>query len=119
MRSPFSFEIVRASSAFASAVMFNSLAIASGLNGGPSHPASRARRTSARAFRSIGPVEVDDTGIQAMCRIEFAEHGAVQPLVGSDGAECRATEYGRFPLGHLDPHAAANAHGVLPRAASR
>jgi hypothetical protein len=31
---------------------------------------------------ALGPVEVDDAGIQAMCRIEFAEHCAVQPLIG-------------------------------------
>src|SRR5260370_42290450 len=50
-----------------------------------------------------------------MCRIEFAEHGAVQPLIGPHGAEFHATEHWRFPLGHLDPlHPAANAHHVLP-----
>ena len=48
-----------------------------------------------------------------MCRIEFAEYRAVQPLIGPDGAEFRAAEHGRFPLGHLDPLHAANAHGVL------
>ena len=51
-----------------------------------------------------------------MCRIEFAEHGAVQPLIGPHGAKFHATERGRFPLGHLNPlHPAANARGVLPR----
>ena len=48
-----------------------------------------------------------------MCRIEFAEYRAVQPLIGPDGAEFRAAEHGRFPLGDLDPLHAANAHVVL------
>jgi hypothetical protein len=51
-----------------------------------------------------------------MCRIEFAEHRAVQPLIGSNVAEFRATEDRRFPLRRLNAlHAAANAHGALPR----
>src|SRR5205085_7541109 len=63
-----------------------------------------------------GPIEVDDTGIQAMCRIEFAEHRAVQPLISPHGTEFRAAEHGSFPLGYLDPlYAAASAHDVLPR----
>jgi hypothetical protein len=62
------------------------------------------------------PVEVDDAGIQAMCRIEFAEYYAMQPLIGPYGTEFRAAEQAHFPLGHLDPrHAAANPHDVLPR----
>ena len=62
-----------------------------------------------------GSVEVDDAGIQVMCRVKFAEHRAVQPLIGPHGAEFRAAEHRRFPLGDLDPLHAANAHGVLPR----
>jgi hypothetical protein len=62
-----------------------------------------------------GPIEVDDAGIQAMCRIEFAEHRAVQPLMGPHGTEFRAAEHGSFPLGYLDPLHAADAHDVLPR----
>src|SRR5437762_6888284 len=51
-----------------------------------------------------------------MCRIEFAEHRAVQPLIGPHGTEFRAAEHGSFPLGYLDPlYAAASAHDVLPR----
>src|SRR5437762_3070467 len=51
-----------------------------------------------------------------MCRIEFAEHCAVQPLIGPHVTEFRAAEHGSFPLGYLDPlHAAANAHRVVPR----
>ena len=60
-----------------------------------------------------GPIEVDDPGIQRMCRIEFAEYRAVQALIGADGAEFRAAEHGTFPLGHLDPPHAAAAHAVL------
>ena len=60
-----------------------------------------------------GPIEVDDPGIQGMCRIEFAEYRAVQALIGPDGAEFRAAEHGAFPLGHLDPPHAAAAHAVL------
>ena len=64
-----------------------------------------------------GSVEVDDPRIQAMCRVEFPIYCAVQPLIGPDGTEFRATEHGRFPLDYLDPpHAAANVHGVLPPA---
>jgi len=63
-----------------------------------------------------GLVEVDDADIQRMCRIEFAEHDAVHPLIAPHGAECRATEHRRFPFGNLDPlHPAACAHVVLPR----
>ena len=60
-----------------------------------------------------GPIEVDDAGIQGMCRIEFAEYRAVQALIGPDGAEFRAAEHGTLPLGHLDPPHAATAHAVL------
>ena len=61
-----------------------------------------------------GPIEIDDAGIQRVCRIEFAEYCAVQALIGPDGAEFRAAEHGAFPLGHLDPPHAATAHAVLP-----
>src|ERR1700674_699436 len=61
-----------------------------------------------------GPIEVDDPDIQGMCRIEFAEYRAVQPFIRPDGAEFRAAKHGPFPLGHLDPPHAANAHVVLP-----
>ena len=60
-----------------------------------------------------GPVEVDDAGIQRMCRIEFAEQLAVQALIRPDGAEFHAAEHGALPLGHLEPLHAANAHAVL------
>jgi hypothetical protein len=60
-----------------------------------------------------GPIEVDDPGIQGICRIEFAEYRAVQALIGTDGAEFRAAEHGTFPLGHLDLKHAAAAHAVL------
>ena len=59
-------------------------------------------------------LEVNDPGIQAMCRIEFAEYRAMQPFIRPDGAEFRAAEHRTFPLGHLDPPHAANAH-VVPR----
>jgi len=50
-----------------------------------------------------------------MCRIEFTEYRAVQPLIGPHHPEFRVTEYGRFPLGPLDPlPTAAITHGVLP-----
>src|ERR1700731_1689114 len=61
-----------------------------------------------------GPIEVDDPDIQGMCRIEFAEYRAVQPFIRPDGTEFRAAKHGPFPLGHLDPQHAANAHVVLP-----
>src|SRR5262249_5709681 len=61
-----------------------------------------------------GPIEVDDPGTQGMCRTEFAEYRAVQPFIRPDGAEFRAAKHGPFPLGHLDPPHAANAHVVLP-----
>src|SRR6516225_1938192 len=61
-----------------------------------------------------GPIEVDDPDIQGMCRIEFAEYRAVQPFIAPDGAEFRAAKHRPFPLGHLDPPHAANAHVVLP-----
>ena len=49
-----------------------------------------------------------------MCRIEFAEHRSVQPLVWPRSAEFRSVEHGRFPLGDLNPlH--STAHRVLPR----
>src|SRR4051812_26721505 len=60
-----------------------------------------------------GPVEVDDPGIQRVCRIDFAEYRAVQTLIGADGTEFRAAEHGTFPLGHLDPLHTATAHAVL------
>src|SRR5215813_12882813 len=60
-----------------------------------------------------GPIEVDDPDIQGMCRIEFAEYRAVQPFIRPDGAEIHAAKDGPFPLGHLDPQHAANAHVVL------
>src|SRR6516165_8827417 len=61
-----------------------------------------------------GPIEVDDPDIQGMCRIEFAEYRAVQPFIGPDGAEFRPAKHETFPLGHLDPPHAANAHVILP-----
>ena len=61
-----------------------------------------------------GPIEVDDPGIQGMCRIEFAEYRAVQPFIRADGAEFRAIKHSPFLLGHLDPPHAANAHVTLP-----
>jgi hypothetical protein len=61
-----------------------------------------------------GRIEVDDPDILGMCRIEFAEDRAVQPFIRPDGAEFRAAKHGPFPLGHLDPPQAANAHVVLP-----
>jgi hypothetical protein len=61
-----------------------------------------------------GPIQVDDPDIQGMCRIEFAEYRAVQPFIRPDGAEFRAAKRGPFPLGHLDPPHAANAHVVFP-----
>src|SRR5262249_17349209 len=61
-----------------------------------------------------GPIEVDDPDIQRMCRIEFAEYRAVQPFIRPDDGEFRAAKHGPFPLGHLDPPYAANAHVVLP-----
>ena len=60
-----------------------------------------------------GPIEIDDPGIQGMCRIEFAEQRAVQALIGSDSGELRAAEHGALPLAHLDPPHAAAAHAVL------
>ena len=60
-----------------------------------------------------GPIEVDDPDIQGMCRIEFAEYRAVQPFIRPDGAEFRAAKHRPFPLGHLDPQHAVNAHVVL------
>src|SRR5947207_9720080 len=44
-----------------------------------------------------GPIEVDDTGIQAMCRIEFAEHRAVQPLIGPTAPNSAPPNTGVFP----------------------
>src|SRR5215472_5092857 len=61
-----------------------------------------------------GPIEVDDPDIQGMCRIELAEYRAVQPFIRPDGAEFGAAKHRPFPLGHLDPPHAANAHVVLP-----
>jgi len=61
-----------------------------------------------------GPIEVDDSDIQGMCRVEFAEYRAVQPFIRPDSAEFRAIKHGPFPFGHLDPQHAANAHIVLP-----
>src|SRR6516165_6744922 len=61
-----------------------------------------------------GPIEVDDPDIQRMGRIEFAEYRAVQPFIRSDDAEFRAAKHEPFPLRHLDPPHAANAHVVLP-----
>jgi len=61
-----------------------------------------------------GPIEVDDPDIQGMCRIEFAEYRAVQPVIRSEGTKFRAAKYGPFALAHLDPLHAANAHVVLP-----
>jgi len=61
-----------------------------------------------------GPIEVDDPDIQGMYRIEFAEYRAVQPFIRPDGAEFCAAKHGPFPLCHLDPPHAANAHVVLP-----
>src|SRR5262249_6103773 len=52
--------------------------------------------------------------IQGMCRIEFGEYRAVQLFIRPDGTEFRAAKHGPFPLGHLDPQHAANAHVVLP-----
>src|SRR5262249_12034938 len=63
---------------------------------------------------ACGPIEIDDPDIQGMCRIELGEYRAVQPFIRPDGAEFRAAKHGPFPLGHLDPPHAANAHVVLP-----
>src|SRR5215469_5028634 len=43
---------------------------------------------------ACGPIEIDDCGIRGMSWIEFAEYRAVQALIGADGAEFRAAEYG-------------------------
>src|SRR5262249_6142571 len=59
-------------------------------------------------------IEIDDTGIQGMCRIEFAEYRPVHPFIRPAGAEFRPAKPGPFPLGPLDPQHAANAHVVLP-----
>ena len=41
---------------------------------------------------AFGPIEIDDSGIQGMRRIEFAEQRAVQALIGPDGGELRAAD---------------------------
>src|SRR6516225_2081166 len=61
-----------------------------------------------------GAVKVDDTGIQGMCRIKFAEHCSMQPLIVSHTGEFRTLEHRALPFGDLNPlHATSNIHGVL------
>ena len=51
-----------------------------------------------------------------MCRIEFAEYRAVQPLIGAHTGEFRTPEHRGFPFSDLNPlHATPSTHGVLPR----
>ena len=51
-----------------------------------------------------------------MCRIEFAEYRAVQPLIEALTGEFRTPEHRGFPFSDLNPlHATPSTHGVLPR----
>ena len=61
-------------------------------------------------------VKVDDTGIQAMSRIEFAEHCAMQALIVSHTSEFHTPEHRAFPFGDLNsPHATPRIHDALRR----